>query len=93
MSVLFVDKLSKTFGKKKILEDVSFTLSPGEIVGLVGRSGAGKSVLIKVLIGFYSPDRGYVGVGSNSKSPIGYSIQDNALYDQLSVRQNLNYFW
>ena len=92
MSLLFVDGVTKSFGRKKILDNVSFSVSPGEVVGFVGRSGAGKSVLIKILIGFYKPDKGYVLISSNSKDPIGYSMQDNALYDQLTIRQNLHYF-
>jgi ABC-2 type transport system ATP-binding protein len=92
MNVLFADGVTKSFWRKKVLDDVSLFLSPGEIVGFVGRSGAGKSVLIKILIGFYHPDKGHVAVNSNSKNPIGYSMQDNALYDQLTVKQNLYYF-
>lgn len=92
MNVLFVDSISKSFGRKKILDNVSFNVQKGEVVGLVGRSGAGKSVLIKILVGFYVPDNGYVAVTSGSKNPLGYSMQDNALYDQLTVRQNLKYF-
>lgn len=92
MNVLFVDSVSKSFGRKKILNDVSFSVGRGDVVGLVGRSGAGKSVLIRILIGFYKPDIGYVAVNSDSRNPIGYSMQDNALYDQLSVKQNLYYF-
>jgi ABC-2 type transport system ATP-binding protein len=92
MNVLFVDGVTKSFNRKKVLDDVSFSISPGEVVGFVGRSGAGKSVLIKILIGFYHPDKGYVSINSNSKNPIGYSMQDNALYDQLTVKQNLYYF-
>ncbi|MFH1802212.1 MAG: ABC transporter ATP-binding protein [archaeon] len=92
MNVLFVDKISKRFGRSKVLDEISFSIEKGEVVGLVGRSGAGKSVLIKILVGFYKPDEGFVAVNSGSLNPVGYSMQDNALYDQLTVRQNLKYF-
>jgi len=92
MNVLFVDKISKRFGRSKVLDEVSFSVEKGEVVGLVGRSGVGKSVLIKILVGFYRPDKGSVAVNSESLNPIGYSMQDNALYDQLTIGQNLKYF-
>lgn len=89
---MFAEGITKSFGRKKILDDVSFSISAGEVVGFVGRSGAGKTVLIKILIGFYKPDRGRVVVNSESQNSIGYSMQDNALYEQLTVKQNLFYF-
>lgn len=90
MNVIVADGITKSFGRKKVLDEVSFSVSPGEVVGFVGKSGAGKSVMIKILIDFYKPDKGAVKLFT--RAPIGYSMQDNALYDQLTVRQNLNYF-
>ncbi|MBU0467353.1 MAG: ATP-binding cassette domain-containing protein [Nanoarchaeota archaeon] len=90
MSLILVDGISKSFRRKKILDDVFLDIKKGEIIGLVGRSGAGKSVFVKVLVGFLKPDRGSVTVNSNSKSPIGFSMQENAIYDSLTVKQNLN---
>ena len=55
---LAVQSLSKTFGRVKVLRDVSFTVRPGEIHGLLGQNGSGKSTVIKVLSGLYRPDPG-----------------------------------
>ncbi|MEK6818564.1 MAG: ATP-binding cassette domain-containing protein, partial [Nanoarchaeota archaeon] len=60
MDILRVEGLTKSFNKKEVLSDLSFSVKKGEIFGLVGRSGSGKSVLIKTLIGFYKPKRGKV---------------------------------
>jgi len=84
--------LNKTFDKKKVLRNANFSAEKGELLGLVGRSGSGKSVLIKILIGFFKPDSGKVLINSKSDLPIGYSIQENAVYEDMKVNQNLNYF-
>lgn len=83
--------VSKSFGRKSVLENVNFSADKGEIVGLIGSSGSGKSVLIKVLVGFFAPTTGRVVLGSDN-STIGLSMQDNSLYDKLTVKQNLYYF-
>lgn len=92
MNILSIEGLSKSYGRKKILEGISFDVNKEEILGLVGCSGAGKSTLIKILIGFLSPSSGRVHVYSSSRHPIGFSMQNNSIYDSLSVRQNLFYF-
>jgi ABC-2 type transport system ATP-binding protein len=92
MALLEINNVSKSFGKKKILEGLNFTLKKGEIVGLIGKSGVGKSVLIKLLIGFLKPDKGTIKFNSKTKWPVGFSMQNNSLYDYLTVRQNLKYF-
>jgi len=92
MNVLLIENLSKSFGKKKVLDDISMSLEKGEILGLVGKSGEGKSVFVKTLIGFFKPTRGYVAIHSDSKFPIGFSMQENAIYSELTVKQNLTYF-
>ena len=92
MVLLKIEEVSKAFGRKKVLERVSLKVNQGEIVGLVGNSGVGKSVLIKTLIGFFMPDFGKIIVESKKKYPIGFSMQENSLYDNLTLRQNLNFF-
>ncbi|MFH1290264.1 MAG: ABC transporter ATP-binding protein [Nanoarchaeota archaeon] len=92
MSLLLIDNLSKSFKKKKVLNGLNLSVEKGEVIGLVGRSGVGKSVLVKTLIGFLKPDAGYLAIHSESKFPIGFSMQENAIYDSLTVRQNLKYF-
>lgn len=58
--LLMVEKIGKSFGKKRILSDVTFDIKPGEIIGLIGTSGSGKTTLLNMLIGFISPDTGDV---------------------------------
>lgn len=58
-----LEHVSKSFGQKKILKDISFAVAQGQTVGLVGANGSGKSVLFKILCGFEKPDKGKVFVG------------------------------
>ena len=58
--MIFVEQVSKQFGPKKLFEDVSFHLRPGEKVGLVGENGTGKTTLFKVITGKTMPDKGKV---------------------------------
>ena len=55
---LEVRHASKTFGRTTVLDDVSLTVRPGEVHGLIGQNGCGKSTLLKVLSGFHRPDPG-----------------------------------
>ncbi len=80
--------ISKKFGNRKILDNVSFKINSKDIIGVLGENGSGKSVLLKTLSGFLKQDSGKIISYDN----IGMSIQDNSLYESLSVYQNLNYF-
>lgn len=79
-------------GGKQVLNGVNLSIEKGEVLGLVGRSGSGKTVLIKTIIGFLKPDKGQIKINSKSNYPIGYSMQENAIYENLTVLQNLRYF-
>ncbi len=59
---LTIEKINKKFSKKIVLNNVSFTVSTGEIVALIGRSGSGKTTLLKILSGIYSQDSGEIGI-------------------------------
>ena len=59
---LTIEKINKKFSKKIVLNNVSFTVSTGEIVALVGRNGSGKTTLLKILSGIYSQDSGEIGI-------------------------------
>lgn len=97
--VIQIAGLSKSFGLTRALRDLSFHVNPGEIVGLVGDNGAGKSTFIKMLSGFEQPDEGQIlidGEPVNLKSAaearaIGIETvyQEQALADDLSVMNNL----
>jgi ABC-2 type transport system ATP-binding protein len=92
--------ISKSFGKKKILKDVSLDIYPGEILGLVGRSGCGKSTLIKILVGYYIPDKGNILFNNlditknfnEVKEKVGYTTQENSFYEKLTVYENMVYY-
>lgn len=92
--------VTKVFEEKKVLDNVSFSINKNEIFGIIGQSGAGKTVLMKALIGFYRPDSGDIiyngkSIFQNRKEvlkTIGFASQKHSLYPDLSVRENLKYF-
>ena len=101
--VISISNLYKSFGKNDVLIDFNFKLYKGENVAIVGKSGSGKSVLIKCIIGLLEPDQGNVLVLNNSvpdlnlreldelRARVGFLFQSNALYDSMSVRENLEF--
>ena len=101
--VIQIIGLSKSFGENHVLRNFSMTLHKGENVIVLGKSGSGKSVLIKCIIGLIEPDAGTINVlgknitGLNHKEldemrvKIGFLFQSNALYDSMTVRENLEF--
>ena len=97
--VLETRHISKRFDMTQALDDVSFTLHPGEIHGLVGENGAGKSTLIKIMTGIYRPDRGEILLDGepvqvqNSQQAQAYGIaaiyQEPMVYPDLNVAENI----
>jgi len=100
MPLLKVERLSKTFGAVRAVEDVSFEVGEGEIYGLLGPNGAGKTTTISIIAGLLKADGGRVLVagtdfGSDperAKKIMGVVPQEVALYEELSGRENLE-FW
>ncbi len=90
MGLVSLKGAGKSFGRKKILGDINLEINKDEIVGIVGPSGSGKSVLVKMLIGFFHPTEG--SIDFEMSPTIGFSMQDNSLYEHLNVRQNAKYF-
>lgn len=90
MGLVSLNGVGKSFGKKKVLGNVNLEIKKGEVVGIVGPSGSGKSVLVKMIIGFLKPSEGSISFDENPV--LGFSMQDNSLYDHLSVDQNADYF-
>lgn len=101
--VITVKNLYKSFGSNSVLIDFNFKLYPGENVVVLGKSGSGKSVLIKCIIGLMKPEKGSINVLGNEvtklntteldklRVKVGFLFQSNALYDSMTVRENLEF--
>ncbi len=101
--MIVIRQLNKSFGTNPVLKGVDLTLDKGENVVVLGKSGSGKSVLIKCIIGLLEPDQGYIEVlGKNvteldqdawtrSGRKLDSFFQSNALYDSMTVRENLEF--
>lgn len=95
--------LEKSFGENHVLKGFNLTIQPKENVAVLGKSGSGKSVLIKCIVGLIKPDAGQIRVFGQDvvnlerqeldevRSRIGFLFQSNALYDSLTVRENLEF--
>lgn len=101
--VLVIRDLYKSFGNKHVLKGIDFELCKGENVVIMGQSGSGKSVLIRIIAGLVEPDKGLVKVLGKEvpkldrkeliklRLKIGFLFQHNALYDSMTVRENLEF--
>jgi len=98
--MLTLAHLRKSFGRLVAVDDVSFTLERGQLVGLLGPNGAGKTTTVSLIAGLVAPDKGEVlvagerlnGDADPKKRQIGLVPQEIALYDELSARANLRFF-
>ena len=93
-----VKEVSKSFGKKVVLKDINFDIKQGRIYGFIGPSGAGKTTLVKMMVGMDIPDKGSIYL-LGEKMPnleilqqIGYMAQSDALYTALTGKENLMFF-
>ena len=103
VAVIRIHDLCKSFGTNKVLDHFNLELHQGESLVVLGRSGSGKSVFIKCIIGLIEPDQGSIEVlGQNvldlnndgldkMRTQIGFLFQSNALYDSMTVRENLEF--
>jgi len=101
--VIEIKGLTKSFGNFHVLRGVDLNLYRGENLVVLGKSGTGKSVLIKIIIGLLKPDSGLVRVLDNTvdeitykellalRLDVGFSFQNSALYDSMTVRENLEF--
>jgi len=94
-----IDNLVKSFGAKRAVDGISFTVERGEVLGFLGPNGAGKSTTMRMITGFMPPTEGRVSVGGHdvSESPleakrlIGYLPENAAAYPEMTVRSFLNF--
>src|SRR5579862_2738581 len=96
-----VKDLHKSFGAQKVLDGVNLVLHPGETKAILGRSGTGKSVFLKLVIGLQQPDTGSISVYGQEitslesdalnkvRTKVGFLFQQAALYDSLTVEENV----
>ena len=101
--IVKIDHLYKSFGNNEVLKGVDLSLASGENLVVIGRSGCGKSVLIKCIIGLIDPDQGSIFVLGKDittfnrkemnalRSKVGFLFQGNALYDSMNVLDNLTF--
>ena len=98
-----VRNLNKSFGPQKVLNGIDLTAAPGETVVVLGQSGTGKSVLLKLIVGLQKPDSGSIRIYDEEiaalgmdrlnevRKKIGFLFQQAALYDSLTVAENVEF--
>ena len=98
-----IQDLRKSFGRQKVLNGIGLAVARGETVVVLGRSGTGKSVLLKLLIGLQKPDSGSIRIQgqeitglkfkelNQARIRIGFLFQQAALYDSLSIEENVSF--
>jgi phospholipid/cholesterol/gamma-HCH transport system ATP-binding protein len=99
--VIAVEDLHKSFGSQEVLNGVSLTVKRSETLAVLGRSGTGKSVLLRLIIGLQKPDSGSICIHGQDisgltidqmgeiRKKMGFLFQQAALYDSLTVEQNV----
>lgn len=102
-SILLIQNLNKSFGHNTVLKDFNLQLYPQQNIVVLGKSGSGKSVLIKCIIGLLKPDAGEIFLFNQNikklsskaldkiRIRVGFLFQSNALYDSMTVRENLEF--
>ena len=83
--LLTIDNLSKAYGDHQVLNQVSFSLPPGQKLGLVGANGVGKSTLLKIIVGELAADSGTVQLASGAE--LGYLAQTLATAETLTIAE------
>lgn len=102
MSTITIHSVYKSFksglkSKKIAVSDVSLSIESGDVYGIVGRNGAGKSTILKMILGFIKPDSGIITVSGispdnpNSRQNIGYLPENPYFYDNLTAKELLNF--
>ncbi|MCI5052423.1 MAG: LPS export ABC transporter ATP-binding protein [Simkaniaceae bacterium] len=99
MALLRAKKLAKTYGDRRIVNDLCFHIAPGEVVGLLGPNGAGKTTAFYITIGLIKPDEGQIFFNGNditnapiderAKMGLGYLSQEPSIFRNLTVEDNI----
>ena len=96
METVVVDHLSKSFGALRAVDDISFSVAPGEIFGLLGPNGAGKTTTIRLILDIFKPESGSISVfggpmNERKKDQIGYMPEERGLYRDITLERCLVY--
>ena len=97
--MLYIEHLTKTFGEKKAVDDLSLHIAPGEIYGFIGHNGAGKTTTLKSVVGIQQFDSGRITIGGHSiqddpiacKKMLAYIPDNPDLYEFMTGIQYLNF--
>lgn len=99
MSLLYAEGLSKRYGRRKVVDNVSIKIEAGEIVGLLGPNGAGKTTTFYMIVGLISPDNGRIyfdeqditglPMYKRARLGIGYLAQEPSVFQNLTVKENI----
>ncbi|MBN2388152.1 MAG: ABC transporter ATP-binding protein [Anaerolineales bacterium] len=100
MTLILASDLHKSFGATNAVNGVSLDIAAGEIYGLVGSDGAGKTTTLRLLVGAFQPDRGEIAIGGcdiarqteQARAQVGYLSQRFSLYEDLTVLENIRFF-
>lgn len=95
--MLHIERLSKAYGKRQVIQNLNLHINAGEIYGLLGPNGAGKTTTINIICNLLKADSGTIQINNQpvsekSKAIIGVAPQENLLYQELSCKENLNFF-
>src|SRR6056297_4044532 len=96
---IVVDNLTKTYGPQKAVDDISFKVRTGEVLGFLGPNGAGKTTTMRAITCSLAPDNGNISIGGDTtsekpdlvKSRIGYLPEHNPLYEEMPVIDYLKF--
>ena len=96
---IYVKNLTKIYGEQRAVDNISFSINQGEIVGFLGPNGAGKSTTMKMITGYIKPDNGDISVSDvdvkqdplSAKKKVGYLPESNALYYDMYVKEYLDF--
>jgi ABC-2 type transport system ATP-binding protein len=89
LNEIIINKISKSYGNKNVLNDVTLSLENGKVYGLIGENGAGKTTLMKILCGILTPDEGELLMQDKN---VGALIEEPAAYMNMSAKDNLRIF-
>ena len=90
--MIHLKNIQKSFNGQKAIDNLSLDINPGEIYGLLGANGAGKSTTLNLLLGFLTADAGTLSLGDNTNVEVGYIPENVNLYPYLTGIENLDFF-